>query len=135
MTTPPAAPHRHPLARAALIALGLVCVGLGFAGFVVPGLPGMPFLLVATWAFSKSNARLYHWMMTNRYFGRMLADYRAGLGMPRRIKVVAIAMVVVVVTWSAGFALTGPLRFIIAGLGMYGVWFIYTRPTRELVAA
>jgi uncharacterized membrane protein YbaN (DUF454 family) len=128
-------PIKSPIVRAGLIGLGLIGVGLGFAGFVIPGLPGMPFLLMAAWAFSRSNDRLYHWMMTNRYFGQMLADYRAGLGMPRRIKIIAVTMVVVVVSYSAGFALEGPLRYVIAVLGIYGVWFILTRPTRELVQA
>jgi uncharacterized protein len=126
-------PIKSPIVRAGLIVLGLVGVAIGFAGFVVPGLPGMPFLLIAAWAFSRSNDRLHHWVMTNRYFGQMLSDYKAGLGMPRRIKMLAVSMVVLAVGYSAGFAVEGPLRFVIAGLGIFGIWFILTRPTRELV--
>lgn len=104
------------------------------AGFFLPGLPGTPLLLVAAWLFSLSNERLYHWMMTNRWFGQTLADYRAGLGIPRRIKVVAVVMVMVVVTSSVTLALEGYLAVAVGVLGVVGVTFILTRPTREAVA-
>ncbi len=127
---------RNPLIRAGLVVLGLAALGLGIAGFVVPGLPGTPFLLVAAWAFSMSNARLYRWMLTNRWFGPTLADYRAGLGIPRKIKIIAVTSVVVVVTLSVTFGLDRLwLRALVAGLGVVGVAFIVTRPTRELVEA
>ncbi len=131
--TPPVRSHQNLMLRLAAMALGLVTLGLGLAGFVIPGLPGVPFLLVAAWAFSMSNERLYRWMMTNRWFGTMLADYRAGLGIPRRIKAVAVTTVVVVVTSSVVLALEGPARVGVAALGTVGIVYILTRPTRETV--
>lgn len=123
---------RNPLTRAGLVVVGLVALGLGIAGFVVPGLPGTPFLLVAAWAFSMSNARLYRWMLTNRWFGPTLSDYRAGLGIPRRIKTVAITSVIVVVSLSVTLGIDEWwLRILVVGLGVVGVVFILTRPTRE----
>ncbi len=107
---------------------------LGIAGFVIPGLPGTPLLLVAAWLFSMSNDRLYRWMVTNRWFGQLVADYRAGLGIPRRTKVIAVTMVVVVVSLSVGWGIDPLwLRIAVAALGAYGVSFILTRPTREAV--
>ena len=128
---PQARPVENALLRIAAVALGLVSLALGVAGFVIPGLPGVPFLLVAAWAFSMSNERLYRWMMTNRWFGTILSDYRAGLGIPRRIKVVAVTTVVVVVTSSVVLALEGLSRLGVATLGSIGIIYILTRPTRE----
>lgn len=116
------------------VAAGIVALGLGMAGFFLPGLPGTPLLLVAAWLFSLSNERLYNWMMTNRWFGRTLADYRAGLGIPRRIKIVAVMMVTLVVTSSVMLALEGPVAVAVGVLGIVGVTFILTRPTRQVVA-
>jgi uncharacterized protein len=124
----------NPLVRWLSMAAGIVALGLGVAGFVLPGLPGTPFLLVAAWLFSLSNERLYTWMMTNRWFGPTLADYRAGLGIPRRIKIVAVTMVTVVVMSSVTLALEGPMAVVVGVLGAVGVAFILTRPTREAVA-
>lgn len=127
-------PVANPLLRGALVVAGLVLTGLGIAGFVIPGLPGTPLLLAAAWLFSMSSSRLYRWMVTNRWFGEALSDYRAGLGIPRRVKGVAVTMVAVVVSLSVGLALEGLwLRLLVAGLGIYGIAFILTRPTREAV--
>ncbi len=129
-------PVRNPLLRVLMVLAGLIMTGLGIAGFVLPGLPGTPLLLVAAWLFSMSSDRLYRWMVTNRWFGQTLADYRAGLGIPRRVKFVAVGMTTVVVSLSVGWALDAMwLRLLVGGLGAYGVYFILTRPTRKLVTA
>jgi uncharacterized membrane protein YbaN (DUF454 family) len=126
-------PITNPVLRTIAAAAGLALTGVGIAGFVVPGLPGTPLLLVAAWLFSISNDRLYRWMVTNRWFGHVVADYRAGLGIPRRIKIVAVSMVVIVLVLSVGLALDRLwLRVLVGGLGLYGIWFIVTRPTREV---
>ncbi len=110
---------------------GIVMLSLGFVGLVVPGLPGTPLFLVAAWLFSMSNERLYKWTTTNRWFGQAVSDYRAGLGIPRRVKVLAVTMIVVALSYSIFFALESLLvKLLVGGLGFYGVWFILTRPTR-----
>ena len=97
-----------------------------------PGLPGTLFLLIAAWLFSMSHPRLYRWMMTNRWFGQTLSDYRSGLGIPRRIKFISVSAIAVSVTASIGFAIDKPWgRLALAALGAYGIYFILTRPTRE----
>ena len=120
------------LARMVYVALGVVFLGIGILGYVVPGLPGTLFLLIAAWLFSMSHPRLYRWMMTNRWFGQTLSDYRSGLGIPRRIKFISVSAIAVSVTASIGFAIDNPWgRLALAALGAYGIYFILTRPTRE----
>lgn len=120
--------------RALYAALGLVLLGLGIAGLIVPGLPGTPLLLVAAWLFSLSSDRLYRWTTTNRWFGRQVADYRAGLGIPIRVKATAVTMVVIVLTYTVVVALEDLwLRLLVGGLGVFGITFILTRPTRDTV--
>jgi hypothetical protein len=127
---------RHLAVRVAYGAVGFVCLGAGIAGYVVPGLPGTMFLLVALYFFSMSNERMHRWMLTNRYFGRTLSDYRNGLGIPRKIKVVAVTSIVVAVSLSVALALTNVwLRAGLVALGAYGVWFVLSRPTREVELA
>ncbi len=127
---------RSLFARSVFVVLGLAFLGIGILGYIVPGLPGTLFLLIAAWFFSMSNPRLYRWMMTNRWFGRTLSDYRAGLGIPRRIKVISVSAIVVSVSASVTFALDS--RWVEVGLiafGLYGIYFILSRPTRENVSA
>jgi hypothetical protein len=111
----------------------LILIG-GVAGYVVPGLPGTPLLLVAAWLFSMSNERLYRWMTTNRWFGQTIADYRAGLGISRRVKSIALGSMAIVVPLSVVFGVSNWLiRSLIIALALSGVVFIVTRPTRESV--
>ena len=125
---------RNPLFKTACVAAGLILLGVGIVGFFVPGLPGTPLLLVAAWLFSMSNERLHRWTTTNKWFGRSVADYQAGLGIRRRVKVVSVAAVMVVVSYSVFVALDAIWsRSVVGGLGLYGIWFILTRPTREWV--
>lgn len=125
---------RNPVTRALYAMAGVLLLGLGIAGFVIPGLPGTPLLLVAAWLFSMSNERLYEWTTTNRWFGQAVADYRAGLGIPRKVKAVAVSMVLIVVSISVFVALEDwRIQVLVAGLGLYGIAFILTRPTRETV--
>lgn len=93
---PPVADGSVPRRRLVWIPVGLFCVGLGGLGVVLPVLPSTVFFIGAAAAFSKSSPRLEAWVLDRRGVGPLVRDYRAGLGMPRRAKVVAIAMM-----WSA----------------------------------
>lgn len=42
--------------------LGTVVVLLGLLGVFLPGIPTVPFILVALWAFSRSSNRLHSWL-------------------------------------------------------------------------
>jgi uncharacterized protein len=116
------------------ITLGFLSLLGGIAGYLVPGLPGTPLLLVAAWLFSMSSERLYTWMTNNRWFGQAISDYRAGLGISRRTKFVAVGSMMAVVPLSVGFGTTSwLLRLAIVALALIGAGFVLTRPTRELV--
>jgi uncharacterized membrane protein YbaN (DUF454 family) len=133
---PDLAVARSAIARVAFVFLGLVFLGVGILGYIVPGLPGTLFLLIAAWFFSMSHPRLYRWMMTNRWFGSTLADYRAGLGIPRKIKIIAVSAIVVSVTASVVFALESAWAEVgLIAFGLYGIYFVLSRPTREKVLA
>ncbi|HSL59285.1 MAG TPA: YbaN family protein [Acidimicrobiales bacterium] len=118
------------LRRLIWVPVGLVCVGVGGIGIVVPGLPSTVFFIAAAWAFSRSSPRLERWLLDLPTIGPLVRDYRAGLGMPQRAKVVAIAMLVVAVGISA-FTLGPPLvSAAVLALGAVGVVVILRVPTR-----
>lgn len=121
--------------RAVWLVAGLICVGLGGIGIVVPGLPTTVFFIMAAWCFSRSSRRLERWVLELPGIGAMVGDYRAGLGMPRRAKIAAIACIAVASGVSSLF-LIGPLavRVLVAGVGAIGIWYVgYRVPTRESV--
>src|SRR5215216_7819463 len=131
----PALPDRGPIARAGWLLGGLVAVALGGIGIVVPGLPTTVFFIIAAWCFSLLCPRLERWVLHFFPVGACFRDHRAGLGMPRRAKLIAISMIVVFVTLSVVvFIGTWPLRLVVLALGAIGIAYIAFRvPTRERV--
>ncbi|HMQ25155.1 MAG TPA: YbaN family protein, partial [Acidimicrobiales bacterium] len=106
--------------RLVWIPVGLFCVGLGGLGIVLPGLPSTVFFIGAAAAFSKSSPRLEAWGLDLRGVGPLVRDYRAGLGMPRRAKVLAIAMMWAAIAVSV-VAVERPLvRLAVVLLGLAG---------------
>jgi len=114
--------------------LGLVAVGVGGVGIVVPGLPTTVFFIVAAWAFSKSSPRLEAWVLDLPRIGPLVRDHRNGLGMPRASKRWATGMIVLFVGLSVWLAQGWTLRLAITGLALVGISYIWFRvPTRERV--
>ena len=127
---------RSVVVRAVYMLLGFVFLGIGIAGFYTPILPGTINLIVAAYFFSLSSERMFRWMMTNKVFGQQLRDYRAGLGIPRNVKVVATASIVISVGLTIVLAVGNPWgRAAMVLFGLYGIWFVLTRPTREIEIA
>lgn len=123
--------HRRPLARAGWTGLGCVAVGLGGVGIAVPGLPTTVFFIVAAWAFARSSPRLEAWVLDLPTIGPAVRDYRTGLGMPKRAKVMAATMIVTSVGLSAWLVDGWPLRSVIVAAGVVGLAFVLLRvPTR-----
>jgi uncharacterized membrane protein YbaN (DUF454 family) len=114
---------------------GLLSVAIGGIGVVVPGLPTTVFFIVAAACFSRSNERFERWVLNLPKVGALVRDHREGLGMPRRAKVMAVTMILVVSILSGVFAIGN--RTVGAGvvaLGLVGALYVTFRvPTREQV--
>ena len=72
------------------IAFGFLAVTLAIVGVFIPGLPTVPFLLVALFCFERSSKKYHDMIMNNKYFGPVLQDYYSGKGLTLSIKIKAI---------------------------------------------
>ena len=125
---------RHGPARWLWLAGGFLAVGIGALGAVVPGLPTTGFFVLAASCFARSSPRFERWVLGLPGIGPMVADYRSGLGMPRRAKVLAVASITIAAGLSAALALAGLTRALVVILGLIGIWYVGIRiPTRERV--
>ncbi len=129
-------PRKGPLAWLWL-ALGAFSVLLGGIGVVVPGLPTTVFFVVAAACFARSNPRFEQWVLDLPRIGPLVRDHRAGLGMPRRAKVLAVAMILAASLGSGLFAIDNrAIGAVVVFLGLLGVAYVLWRvPTRERVLA
>ena len=78
--------------RTILISLGWLCVGLGFVGVFVPGIPTTIFLIIALWAFTKSSKKLRHWLFNHKRFGPILNNWQQHKVVPRRAKILMVVL-------------------------------------------
>jgi hypothetical protein len=69
--------------------LALASVVIGFVGIAVPGLPTVPFLLVAAWAAGHGWPRLEQWLLAHTHFGPPIRRWREHGVVPRNVKWVA----------------------------------------------
>ncbi len=86
--------------RVIYLLAGFFSLALGIIGIFLPVLPTTPFLLLSAYCFARSSERMYNWLMTNRYFGKYLSDYKKGLGVPQRIKFYAISLLWITILLS-----------------------------------
>ena len=72
------------------ITFGFLAVALAIVGVFIPGLPTVPFLLVALFCFERSSKKYHDMIMNNKYFGPVLQDYYSGKGLTLSVKIKAI---------------------------------------------
>lgn len=118
--------------RVALLAAGFMFVGLATLGVVLPLLPATPFLILAAACFARSSHRFYRVLLGNRIFGPLIRDWREHRAIPWRAKLLAIAMIAVMMGSSAAFVLEHPVaRIALLGFGAALCAWLWRQPTRE----
>ncbi len=109
-------------------ALALACVGLGMLGVALPGLPTVPFLLVAAWAGGRGWPALEVWLLNHRRHGQAIRRWRDHGAVPRRAKWTATAMMLASATVLALSALPSWLQIAVpAFMACVAVW-LWRRP-------
>ena len=66
---------------------------ISLIGLIVPGLPTTPLMIVAAACFFRSSKRLFNWVLSNKYFGNYVKEFREGRGMPRKAKFIALGFI------------------------------------------
>lgn len=127
------AKKRNPLLRAIFFVLGMISLALIPLSYL-PGIPTFDLVLLAAFFFSMSSEKMHTWMLNHRYFGRIIRGYRDN-GLTMRMKWTA-AVGITVSLLVSGLFLTDItlIRVILALVGVYAIWFVFTRPTWERTA-
>ena len=122
--------------RTVLAALGWLFVGLAFLGVFIPVLPTTGPVILAAFLFSKSSERFDTWLVTNRFFGGIVRDWRAGRGFTVRAKVVAVVAIFASFAISTIWVINGIyLRAAFWLLAAIIIAYVVSRPTKPSAAS
>ena len=107
--------------KAFFIVLGCLSLGLGAVGAVLPILPTVPFLMLASFCFAKSSEKLHNWFISTKLYKKNLESFVQGKGMAMKTKI--RIMVMVTILMSIGFIMMHavPVGRIILGF----VWIFH----------
>lgn len=112
---------------------GLVALGLGAIGVILPLVPTVPFLLLAAFCFSRSSRRLHDWLMTHPVFGPPIHDWRERGAISRRAKWLATVSIAAAFGISVAMGVAAPFLLIQMAVLAAVSTFIWTRPEGRAV--
>lgn len=108
--------------------LGLVALGLGAIGAVLPLLPTTPFVLVAAFAFARSSDRLHGWLLAHGTFGPLIDNWQRHGAISRNAKTAGLASIVAVFAVSLALQASPTVLLVQAIALTASAVFITTRP-------
>ena len=121
---------RNPILRAIFFVLGLLSLALIPLSYL-PGIPTFDLVLLAAFFFSMSSEKMHSWMLNHRYFGRIIRGYREN-GLTMRMKWTAAVGISASLLVSGVFLTDNTwIRVILLLVGVYALWFVFSRPTWE----
>lgn len=123
---------RSGVVKYLLIAIGSISVFLGILGIILPIVPTTPFLLLAAICYSHSSERFYIWLLTNRFFGSYIRDWRENKGLTIATKIWIIFVLVTTMGISAIFFVPLlPVKIGLAVIGTIITLYILSLPTKR----
>ena len=115
--------------RILFISLGLLFVGIGYVGMLLPGIPTVGPLLLASFFFARSSPYLENKLIRNRFFAPILPYLDGEKEMPFKARLASIALMWLSILISVWICLSSdvggvwvPALIVIAG--MIGTVFI-----------
>jgi uncharacterized membrane protein YbaN (DUF454 family) len=83
------------------VALGFFFTGIGIIGYILPLMPGLVFFILAAFCFAKGSRKFLRALLSNRFVGPAIMDWKRGRGMTLKSKIIALATVMPSMAFSA----------------------------------
>jgi len=116
--------------RMLFLLLGVSCVGVGYLGVILPGLPTTPFLIAASYFFVRSSPRLHGWLRRSPWVGRVLRDWEERRGVRRSVKITACVLIVTAVALTLTFSdLSEWVKILVVAMALIGLTIVLCLPT------
>ncbi len=130
--TPPKTSKSPAVVRGFWLVLGLLFVGLGVIGALLPLLPTTVFLILAAGCFARSSPRLEAWLLDHPSFGPTLRAWRANGAISRKAKIAACSGIALgFILFVLGAHPSRKLEIIVGALMAACAVYIVTRPAPQ----
>jgi len=116
----------NPL-RIVYVFLGLLFVGLGAIGVVLPVLPTTPFLLLALFFFSKGSQRFEKWFTSTKLYQKHLESFMRNRSMTRKTKFYLQAIATVMILISVIVVPIIPVKVFLIALLLFMYYYFARR--------
>ncbi len=118
--------------RIILFLLGIISLILAFIGIFLPVLPTTPLVLLAAACFARSSVTFHRWLINTRYFGPTIRNWEETRTIPRKAKIISIAVLNFSIVVSIIFVAAHPWLVVTLLLIDFGVSIYILRiPTTE----
>ena len=91
------------IAKKLLVLFGILSMGIGMVGTVVPILPTVPFLIVAAFCFAKGSERFHRWFIATKVYQDHLQSFVEHRSMTRKQKCRALGLMTVMILCAMYF--------------------------------
>jgi len=84
--------YKLKMTRLVALLLAYFFLVLALIGVILPGLPTVPFLLLAAWFSAKGSDRLHRWLYAHPHLGKLLIDWEQQGAISHSSKVIAFLL-------------------------------------------
>ena len=83
----------NQLKKYILLTIGFIFYCLGIIGYILPGMPGTIFIILAALCFLTSYPKYYNKIINNNYYGGAVRDFIEFHVIPKRIKIIILSFI------------------------------------------
>jgi uncharacterized membrane protein YbaN (DUF454 family) len=109
------------LSKGIFLVTGMIFLGIGFVGVVIPLLPTTPFLLLSTFFFLKSSDKVYNWFINTKVYKEKVKPLKEDKAMIRKSKIKIIFTVTILLSFSLYLAREMKISMIIIAC----IWLLH----------
>lgn len=95
------------------VILGFVSMGLGIIGSFLPGLPTVPFLLLASFFFARGSERFHRWFTQTKIYKNYLEDFEKNRSMTLKTKIGLLCLSSTMIAFPIFFVKNNYLRLVL----------------------
>ena len=92
------------------VILGFVSMGLGIASSFLPGLPTVPFLLLASFFFARDSEKFHRWFTQTKIYKNYLEDFEKNRSMTLKAKIGLLCLSSTMIAFPIFFVKNNYLR-------------------------